>query len=82
MTKGRKQFLVSVMAYDSMTVAWKPSILGYMSIGEIVPEVMTTLLNLSNTGAMAREASRQLEIGPASTCQPTRHKDTGLINDH
>lgn len=31
-----------------------------MSKGEMVPEVMTTLLKRSKTGAMASEASRQL----------------------
>lgn len=31
-----------------------------MSSGDIVPDVMTTLLNLSNTGLMARAGSRQL----------------------
>lgn len=60
MTRGRKQLRVSVMAYDSITVAWKPSIFGYMSRGEMVPDVMTTLLNRSKTGCMAKDASRQL----------------------
>jgi hypothetical protein len=31
-----------------------------MSSGEIVPEVITTLLNRSKTGLMAREGSRHL----------------------
>lgn len=31
-----------------------------MSRGEIVPEVMTTLLNRSNTGLMASDGSRHL----------------------
>ena len=33
-----------------------------MSNGEIVPEVMTTLLKRSNTGLMAREGSRHLSL--------------------
>jgi len=37
------------------------SILGYMSSGEMVPEVMTTLLNLSKTGLMASDGSRQVK---------------------
>ena len=32
-----------------------------MSSGEIVPEVMTTLLKRSNTGRMARDGSRQVK---------------------
>jgi hypothetical protein len=32
-----------------------------MSSGEMVPEVMTTEENRSNTGAIAMEGSRQLE---------------------
>ena len=47
------------MTYDSRTVASKRSILGYMSSGERVPEVMMTLEKRSKTGAMASEASRQ-----------------------
>jgi hypothetical protein len=31
-----------------------------MSRGEIVPDVMITLLNFSKTGAMAKDGSRQL----------------------
>jgi hypothetical protein len=33
-----------------------------MSNGEIVPEVMTTLLNLSKTGLMASAGSRHLKF--------------------
>lgn len=58
-TRGKKQSLVSVMTYDSRTVASKRSIFGYISSGESVPEVMTTDENRSKTGAMASEASRQ-----------------------
>ena len=61
MTSGKKQFLVSVIAYDSITVAVKPSIFGYMSSGEIVPDVMTTLEKRSKTGAMASDASRHVK---------------------
>jgi hypothetical protein len=38
----------------------KLSNLGYRSIGLSVPDVITTLWNRSNTGLIAREASRQL----------------------
>lgn len=36
------------------------SIFGYMSSGEIVPDVMTTVLNRSNTGLIAMAGSRHL----------------------
>jgi hypothetical protein len=39
----------------------KPSILGYISKGEMVPEVMITELKRSKTGLMAMAASRQVK---------------------
>lgn len=60
-TRGRNAFLVSVMGYVSCTTGVNWSILGYMSSGEMVPEVMTTLLNRSNTGLMARDGSKHLQ---------------------
>jgi hypothetical protein len=60
MTIGKKAFLVSVIGYDSVRVGWNWRIFGYMSRGEIVPEVMTTEENRSKTGAMASDGSRQL----------------------
>ncbi len=39
----------------------KPSILGYISRGDIVPEVMMTELKRSKTGLMAMAASRQVK---------------------
>ena len=39
----------------------KPSILGYISRGEMVPEVMMTELKRSKTGLMAIAASRQVK---------------------
>ena len=42
---------------------WKSSILGYMSSGDSVPEVITTVWYLVNTGLMAMEESRHLERG-------------------
>lgn len=65
LTKGKKQFRVKVMGYVSWSTGVNWSILGYMSRGEIVPEVMTTLLNLSKTGFIASDGSRHLEsYGP------------------
>ena len=60
LTRGKNEFRVSVMAYVSWTTGVNCSILGYISSGEIVPDVITTLLNLSKTGAMASDGSRQL----------------------
>ena len=39
----------------------KPSILGYISRGEMVPEVMMTEEKRSNTGLIAMAASRQVK---------------------
>ena len=39
----------------------KPSILGYISKGEIVPEVMMTEEKRSKTGLIAMAASRQVK---------------------
>jgi hypothetical protein len=44
-----------------MITGWNPSILGYISSGEMVPEVMMTLLNRSKTGPMASAGSKQLQ---------------------
>jgi hypothetical protein len=41
-------------------VASKPNILGYISRGLMVPEVMITLPNLSKIGLMANDASKHL----------------------
>lgn len=48
------------MEYDSCTTGVNCSIFGYMSKGEIVPEVITTELNRSKTGFIAIDGSKQL----------------------
>ena len=51
----------------------------HISRGEIVPEVMTTLLNFSKTGAIARAGSRHLEIAKEksnSVSEGTRRDET------
>lgn len=58
---GRKERRARVILYDSCTTVVKPSILGYISKGEMVPEVMITELNRSKTGLMAIAASRQVK---------------------
>jgi hypothetical protein len=47
------------MSNAFMTLGWKSKILGYISIGEIVPDVKITFLYLPKRGFVAREASRQ-----------------------
>jgi len=61
-TSGRKAFRVRVIAYVSCTTGVNCSIFGYISKGEMVPEVMTTLLKRSNTGLMASDGSRHLLV--------------------
>lgn len=62
MTMGKKAFRVRVIGYDSWMTGWNCSIFGYMSSGEMVPDVMMTLLKRSNTGAIASDGSRQLFV--------------------
>lgn len=67
MTMGKKAFRCSVIGYDTSITGWNCSIFGYMSNGEIVPDVMTTEENRSNTGDIANDGSRHL-----SSAEPTR----------
>ena len=60
MTMGKKAFRVSVIGYDCSMTGWNWSILGYMSSGEMVPEVMMTEEKRSKTGLIASDGSRQL----------------------
>lgn len=50
-----------VIVKEAMIAGLKSRILGYMSRGERVPEVMTTDWKRSNTGLMAILESRQLQ---------------------
>ena len=59
-TIGRMQGRASVMVKDDMMTGWKSRILGYMSSGESVPDVITTDWNRLNTGLMAIDESKQL----------------------
>lgn len=49
------------MVKELIMTGLKSRILGYISKGESVPEVITTDWNLSNTGFMAILESRQLQ---------------------
>lgn len=55
---GKIHCLAKVMVKDAEITGWKSKILGYISNGLKVPEVMTTDWNLSKTGRMAMEASK------------------------
>ena len=57
---GRIQGRASVMVKLVMMTGWKSRILGYMSSGDSVPDVITTDWYRSNTGLMARDESRHL----------------------
>jgi len=58
LTSGRNVLRARVIEYDSCTTGVNCSILGYISRGDIVPDVMTTLLNRSKIGLMASDGSR------------------------
>ena len=60
MTMGKKALRCSVIGYEVSHTGWNCNIFGYMSSGEIVPDVMTTEENRSKTGWIAREGSRHL----------------------
>ena len=58
-TNGRMHGRKVDMLSDSDTHGWNCNSFGYKSIGDKVPEVITTLPNRLKRGAMAREESRQ-----------------------
>jgi hypothetical protein len=68
-TTGHKHSRVSVMFRLAMLTGWKSRIRGYRLRGDSVPLVITTDLNLLNTGRMAKLASRQLQ----DTTQQQQH---------
>lgn len=61
LTIGRIQGLASVMVKEFWITGWKSKIFGYMSRGERVPEVMTTVWNFVKTGLIASDESKHLE---------------------
>lgn len=61
LTIGRRHGLAKVIVNDDIMTGWKLRILGYMSNGDSVPEVMITDWNLSNIGLIAIEESKQLK---------------------
>ena len=58
---GKNERLANVMVYDSWITVWKLSIFGYMSKGEMVPEVIITDRKRSKTGLMAIDASKHVK---------------------
>mmetsp|Transcript_17482 Transcript_17482/g.24301 ORF Transcript_17482/g.24301 Transcript_17482/m.24301 type:complete len:108 (-) Transcript_17482:430-753(-) len=67
MTIGRIQGLNVDIFNDSETQGWNCSSFGYKSIGDSVPEVITTLPNLLKTGAIANEESKHANWITGST---------------
>lgn len=60
LTIGSMQGRASVMVNELMTTGLKSSILGYMSSGDRVPDVMMTVWKRAKTGRMAIDESMQL----------------------
>lgn len=58
---GKRHGLANVIVNDDIMTGWKFKILGYISNGDNVPEVITTDWNLSNMGFIAIEESKQLK---------------------
>ena len=67
---------MSVIAYVSCTTGVNCSIFGYMSSGESVPDVITTLLNRSNTGLIAIAGSRHLSPPARQPVKPSTSAST------
>ena len=63
---GLIAFLDNFISILLLTSGLKFNILGYISRGDIVPEVRMTALNLSNTGFIARDESRQANVSNGS----------------
>ena len=69
----------NVMAYDSWITVSNFNIFGYMSNGEIVPDVIMTDENLSNTGLIAIDASKHVKCKMGfGTVLPQSH--TALVS--
>lgn len=59
-TIGRMQGLAKVIVKLDIMTGWKSRIFGYISRGERVPEVMTTVWKRLKIGLMAIDESKQL----------------------
>ena len=60
----------NVIVNDDIIIGLKSSILGYISRGDNVPDVITTDWNLSNTGRIAMLASKHRKCSTGSTFAP------------
>ena len=58
---GSKQGRASVIVKELIITGSKSKIFGYISIGESVPDVITTAWKRLKTGAIAIEESKQLK---------------------
>lgn len=70
-SRGSRQGLKVDMGSDRRMAGWKLSSLGYRSMGDSVPEVMTTDWKRRITGRIAMEASRQLSCSSGSVTPAT-----------
>lgn len=68
LTIGSKHGRANVIVNEAITTGWKFNIFGYISKGDRVPDVIITVWNLSNTGLMAIEESKQLKIKNNYNC--------------
>lgn len=59
---GNKHGRANVMVNDCITTGLKSNIFGYISNGDSVPDVMTTLWKRLKIGCMAIDESRQLKF--------------------
>lgn len=57
---GKIQGLAKVMVKELITTGWKSKILGYISNGDKVPDVITTVWNFTKTGLIAIDESKHL----------------------
>ena len=71
---GKRQGLASVIVKEDIITGWKSRIFGYMSKGDSVPDVITTVWNRLKTGLIAIDESRQLQQKKDSIIIPVHEK--------
>lgn len=59
---GNRHGLANVIVNEHITTGSKSKIFGYMSIGDSVPDVMTTLWKRVKIGFIAMDESKQLKF--------------------
>lgn len=81
-TIGNKHGRASVIVNELIKTGWKSRIFGYISIGDKVPDVMTTLWNRWKIGFIAIDESKQLKckIGFATVGVLSSNGSTITVN--